>query len=350
MRILLFFSGQSSLSHIFKQIFSRKSEEVEIVNYLDFLPNYYHKLIDKSGKLPGIIERNIRKLYFKKIQLKYIKIIKEKNPDIIFVYNDQMLCAETLNHISNKIRIGVYLADSPLFLSKREHIIELIRRVNIVFAPDTYWLEQCKMLGAKKTEYLIPGHNIQNHFKLTPTAEHLQEYSSDIFFMGSPYNDNWGYKRALFLSKFCKFNFRFLGPENWKYWFSYFPELGDKFVLKQGYLPDEELNLQMNCSKIIPVDANPGIINGFHIRVFDSIASGVLPLIEHRKDLNEILKKTGLPFITNYNDIPEIAGYYINHNIERNNLIEKLQNTVLQKFSNESAANKIFSALIPEKS
>lgn len=347
MKILLFFSGQSSLSHIFKQIFSIKSSNVEVVNYLDFLPNYFHRLHDKSGKLPGPIEEVIHKSYLKNIQQKYIEVIRNKKPDIIFIYNDQMLCAETLDIVNKNIKIGVFLADSPLFLQKRAHIIGLIRRADVVFAPDTYWLEQCKMLGVKKTEYLIPGFNEQHHFKIAPSTEQLKNYQSDVFFMGSPYNDNWGYKRALFLSKFCNFNFRFLGPECWKKWFVFFPELQDKWIPKKGYLPDKELNIMMNCAKIIPVDANPGIINGFHIRVFDTIAAGVLPLIEYRNDLDKIFRDTGLPFIKSYNDIPEIAAYFINHEIERNSLVEELQNSVLRKFNIDRAATIIFSALIP---
>lgn len=345
MKVLLFFSGQSSLSHIFWQLFSRKTPDVEIINYLDFLPGYFHRLLDKSGKLPGVIETRIRRYYFHKIQLKYAEIISSKKPDLIFVYNDQMLGAETLDGIKKGTRICVFLADSPLFLQKRAHIIGLIRRADVVFAPDTYWLDQCRMLGVKKTEFLIPGYNERHHFKLDPTAEQLQKYEGDVFFMGSPYNDAWGYKRALFLSKFCRFTFRLCGPESWKYWFTYFPELEAKFVLKKGYLPDEELNIMMNCSKIIPVDANPGIINGCHIRAFDSIAAGVLPLIEYRKDLDEIFNDTSLPFIKNYEEIPELVGYFIDHDDERHSLIENLQNVVLGKFNINNASKIIFSAL-----
>ena len=347
MKVLLFISGQSSLSHIFMEMFSDISSEVEIVNYLDFVPYYFHRLHDKSGKMPRAIEGMIRKSYLKKIQEKYIEIIRNKKPDIIFVYNDQMLCAETLDKVNKDVKIGVFLADSPLFLQKRAHIIGLIRRADVVFAPDTYWLEQCRMLGVKRAEYLIPGYNERHHFKMSPVAEQIKKYGCDVFFMGSPYNDNWGYKRALFLSKFCCFNFRFLGPECWKEWFGHFPELSEKWICKKGYLTDDELNIMMNCAKIIPIDANPGIINGCHIRVFDSIAAGVLPLIEYRKDLDEIFKDTGLLFIRNYSDIKELADYFINHDVERNILIEKLQNTVLRKYNTHTAANLIVSALIP---
>jgi len=347
MKVLLFFSGQSSLSHIFKQIFSIKSSDVELVNYLDFLPHFYHRLHDKAGKMPGVIEQKIRDQYLKQIQLKYVEIINAKKPDLIFIYNDQMLCAETLDKVNKNIKIGVFLADSPLFLQKRPHIIGLIRRADVVFAPDTYWLEQCRMLGVKKAEYLIPGYNAQYHFKISPNSNQLEKYGSDVFFMGSPYNDNWGYKRALFLSKFCGFDFYFLGPDCWKEWFAYFPELADKWILKKEYLSDEELNIMMNCTKIIPVDANAGIINGLHIRVFDTIAAGVLPLIEYRKDLDCIFENVDLPFIKNYNDIPDLVNYFINHNSERNALVANLKNVVLKKYSHQNAADIIYTTLIP---
>lgn len=346
MKVLLFFSGQSSLSHIFSQIFSIGTTDVEVLNYLDFLPSFYHRTIDKSGKLPSGIERRVRSYYLKQIQLKYIEKINHKKPDIIFIYNDQMLCAETLDQIDKKIKVGVFLADSPLFLQKREHIMGLIRRADVVFAPDTYWLEQCRMLGVKKAEYIIPGYNDKTNFRIKPSQEQFKKYSSEVFFMGSPYNDSWGYKRALFLSKFCDFNFKLLGPESWIKWFNDFPELRSKWISKSGYLADSELNIMMNCSKIIPVDANPGIINGFHVRVFDSIASGVLPLVEYRKDLDDIFKESGIPLIKNYNEIPEMAAHFITNNDERNKLVENLFCAVLQKYNIHEAANKIFTSLI----
>jgi spore maturation protein CgeB len=201
------------------------------------------------------------------------------------------------------------------------------------------------MLGAKKTEYLIPGYNEQHHFKIIPSVEQLKKYKSDVFFMGSPYNDNWGYKRALFLSKFCSFRFLFLGPECWKEWFIQFPELEPKWTRKEGYLPDEELNLMMNCTKIIPVDANPGIINGCHIRVFDAIAAGALPLIEYRKDLDIIFKDTGIPLIKSYDEIPGIVRDLIDNDNERNIVVRRLQANVLKNYNIHRASDIIFAAL-----
>lgn len=345
MKVLLFFSGQSSLSHIFKQVFKLKTDDVEVVNYLDFLPSFYHRLHNKSGKMPRSVEQQIRKNYLSKIQEKYIEVINNKKPDLIFVYNDQMLCAETLDKVSNKIKTSVFLADSPLFLQKRPHIIGLIRRVDVVFAPDTYWLDQCKMLGVKRTEYLIPGFNEKHNYKIIPASSQYKKYNSDVFFMGSPYPENWGYKRALFLSKFSQFKFILLGPDSWRNWFGDFPELESHFKSKKGHLSDEDLNIMMNCSKIIPIDANPGIINGFHIRVFDTIASGVLPLIEYRKDLEGIFKSTDIMFIKDYNQIPELVNYYLNNEELRISLIKQLQNSVLNKYGNDQSADIIFNSL-----
>ena len=346
MKTLLFFSGQSSLSHIFKQIFLLRSSEVEVVNYLDFLPSYYHKLLDKSGKLPSSIALSIRNYYLRQIQLKYVDIINEKKPDIIFIYNDQMLCAETLDSIDKGIKIGVFLADSPLFLQNRTHIMGLIRRADVVYAPDTYWIDQCRMVGVKRVEYLIPGYDVTTNFKLSPTLDQLNSYKSDVFFMGSPYPDSWGYKRALFLSKFCDFDFRMVGPKSWQRWFHDFPELEKRWICKEGYLPDDELNVMMNCSKIIPVDANPGIINGFHVRVLDSIAAGVLPLVEYRSDLEAIFRGTDLPLIKNYNDIKDIVSYLLSHDSERNKLIDLLRSTILTEYSINDASERIFSSLL----
>src|ERR1043165_2248822 len=80
-----------------------------------------------------------------------------------------------------------------------------------------------------------------------------------------------------------------------------------------GHMSDIDLNIFMNCSKIVPVDANPGIINGVHIRAFDCLASGTLPLVEYRKDLDSIFKGIDVPFIKNYNDIKDLCNEFLNN-------------------------------------
>jgi spore maturation protein CgeB len=345
MRVLLFCSGQSTLSHILEAIFKPHASYLKTYNYESEISNIQIKITNKSGKLPRKFEEKINEKYLTKIQNNYLKLINEEKPDLIFIYNDQMLTEETLNKIDPSIRVGIFLADSPLFLQKRKHILGLIRRADAVFAPDTYWIEQCKMLGVKKAQYLIPGYNAKHHYIINELKSSISSKKNDVFFMGSPYTDNWGYKRALFLSKFCKFDFKFIGPKHWQEWFNEFPELSLCWQNKAGYLSDEELNILMNNSKICPVDANPGIINGIHIRAFDCIASGALPLIEYRKDLDEIFNGTDIMFIKDYNSIPEITNYYLKNEKTRQETVNNLNMIINKKYTCQEASKIILKTL-----
>ena len=64
----------------------------------------------------------------------------------------------------------------------------------------------------------------------------------------------------------------------WEMWFDYFPKLEEKYVELKKPLSFEEVNIITNCGKIYPIDANPGLLNGIHIRIFDTIGSGILPI------------------------------------------------------------------------
>ena len=69
-----------------------------------------------------------------------------------------------------------------------------------------------------------------------------------------------------------------------------------------------------NRTKIIPVDGNPSIINGAHLRLLEALAAGALPLIEYRKDVeDEIFRDAGirLPIFKSYNEAAEIAAFWL---------------------------------------
>ncbi|MCX6267605.1 MAG: glycosyltransferase [Bacteroidetes bacterium] len=66
------------------------------------------------------------------------------------------------------------------------------------------------------------------------------------------------------------------------------------------------------------------MFNGIHLRVFECIGSGVLPVPEWTNDLDTFFNKM-VPSIKNYHEADEIARYYLEHEPERLELIGKLQ-------------------------
>lgn len=332
MKVLLFFSGEDSLSKSFKKGFIDNSWNVSIYNYIDFNIGIKNTLYERSILLPSKQRRFVENNYLISIQKRYLEIVRIEKPDLVLIYNDQMVEASTVREIKKISKVAVYLADNPFFLQRREHLFPMLLETNHLFAPDSFWLQQLKAIGISESSYLIGGYNLEDDQTDQISSEDSINYSCDLFFLGSPYNDSWGYKRALFLSKFAKMNIKIYGPESWKYWFRYFPELERKMILGNR-ISFPVLQKMMKCGKIYPIDANPGVINGLHIRIFDSIAAGLLPMIEYKKDIETAFPGIGMPVIKTYDEIPELVEKWLNDDIKRIDLVNRLQAHLKEYFS-----------------
>lgn len=332
MKVLLFFSGKDSLSRSFYKGFVDNSFDVKIINFQDFQNDFRNTLYERSILIPKKYRKIIEKDYFSSIQKKYLEIVQREQPDLVLIYNDQMVEASTVKEIRNKARVGVYLADSPFFLQRREHILPMLFETDHVFAPDSFWIEQLKAIGLRNASFLLGGYYPEDDRDIIISDEDRLTFTSDLFYLGSAYNDSWGYKRALFLSKFVGTDIKIYGPPNWEYWFTYFPELKTKMVLGERISSATVMKI-MKCCKLYPVDSNPGIINGLHVRVLDSIAAGLLPLVENKKDLETAFPGFDIPVIRNYNDIPNLVNKLLDDDNKRINLIGHLQE-YLKEFYN----------------
>jgi hypothetical protein len=257
-----------------------------------------------------------------------------------------MLEAETVIEIKKTdCKVAVFLADSPFFLNRRDHILKMLMNADHIFAPDTYWLEQLNVLGINKTTFHLPGYD-QSSFNVKKiTTEEKNRYSHDIFYLGSTYKNIWGYKRALFLNFLTDFDFRFYGPPDWNIWFDDFPRLKDHFVPLTSRFTEQEVNTVASLNKIYPVDANPGLINGIHIRILECICMGILPVAEYRKDAETIFGNAGVTFIHNYSDTNEIIAGILKNDELRVNTLKKLQDLVNENYTTSKSVEVIFNKI-----
>ena len=131
------------------------------------------------------------------------------------------------------------------------------------------------------------------------------------------------------------------GTHQWRRWLSVFPELRKLFVLLSKPLGPEQVNNISNCCKLYPVDANPGLLHGLHARIFDCIGSGILPLVEYRKDLDRVFKTMDIPRIYNYNEANELARYYLENENKREELLKQLRQYVSENFLPEYAIKRM---------
>lgn len=344
MKILLFFPKFYSLQSLFKNAFREAGNEVISTDFREFIPTWKATLKKYTNGLTPFISGIYAKHYEKYINAGYLNYAKLHKPDLIILYNNGNLKPDTLNEIKRICPVFNYLGDYPLFLQSK-YSLQTTMNCNHVFAPDSYWLDKIENMGHKNTSYLITGYDDKSNFKIEPTTEQLREYGSDLVFIGRGYKrSSYGYKRALFLSKFTNLNLKIYGRE-WNYWFKLFPNLKSHYIPLDNYLSFEEVNLINNCSKIYPIDLNPGLINGLHIRIFDCIGSGVLPIVEFSKDINLVFQDAKIPHFQNFDEGYEIAQYYLNNEILRIDLLKNLKSFIDKNYSPKIAIEKILSKL-----
>lgn len=337
MKILLFFSAFHSFAYNLKQGFNALGHEVEMCSIDKNIAPWKFKIYNKLTGMPYNLRQKWEPWFMREVNTMFVKMVDEKKPDLILIYNDQYLQPETIKEVKQKTKIAFYLGDSPLYHKLNPNNLATYALADHIFSPDTYWMQQLQWLGFSNVSHLIMGFSESYNYIKDPTSEEKEKFQNDIVFIGTSYVGGKGYKRALFLSKFAGLNFKFYGGNQWPRWFSIFPELKPHFVMHESYYSNDTVNTILNCGKVYPVDSNPETINGIHVRVFDCLGSGILPIVEYRKDLDLVFKNIGLPIVKNYNDLRGIAEYFINNYKERVNLISDIRDYIKQNFSHEDA-------------
>ena len=149
------------------------------------------------------------------------------------------------------------------------------------------------------------------------------------------------------MSQFTGYNLEIYGDKHWKKWFPFFPEL-KKVFFESGYIPTPLLNAMFNKTKLMPVDGNPAILNGFHIRMFEALSAGVLPLVEYRKDVEESVfpeLDIELPIIRSYKKAAELAERYLSDESLRLSVVSIMREHILSKYSSIHNAERLMELL-----
>ncbi|MBP7796932.1 MAG: glycosyltransferase [Elusimicrobiales bacterium] len=340
MKILLFVPDNYSLKNIISSGFIQLGHRVKFINYKHFFPNWHNRLIEKTGGLSKRFTKYWYYPYLNKINQKYLYFVNKEKPDFIIVYNDQLLLPKTAREIKKVCPVFNYLGDNPFYIEGRPFNIATMQEANHVFSPDSFWVKQIKQIGLNNVSFLLLGYDKGLNHPINVAPEEKEKYGSDLLMIGRTYRNSWGYKRALFYSKFSDMDIKIYG-RGWELWFDYFPELKKRYYSLDKPLSFEMVNLLSNCSKIYPIDANPGLIYGLHIRIFDCIGSGILPLVEYRKDIDLVFNEVNIPIIYSYNEAADKAKYFLRNENERIEMIKELQSYVDRNYTPQIAAEKI---------
>ncbi len=341
-KTLILCPARISLNRIFTSVLANLSDEVKTYDVSSEIGRRRLTVNTRMRRFPYGIRNRWDSYFFRLANELIINEISIQRPDLVLVYNSEFLLPETCIKIRKTAKLVFFLGDSPFYTPQNDYYIACLNHADLVLVPDSFWMSQLNTMGIDRTIYFIPGIDETEYHRLE-ADEAAKEEGTDILYAGTSYKNSWGYRKAALMSRFSEFNTRIYGNDAWERWFPFFPELKPLFR-RSGYIPSERLNRMFNRTKIIPVDGNPSIINGAHLRLLEALAAGALPLIEYRRDVNdEIFSGSGitLPVIKNYNEASSTASYWLEHEEERLKTVVAMSSFFKEKYNAEKNAVRI---------
>lgn len=345
MKVFLLCPSFYTLDKTIKLGFTRLGHTVIQLDYRKELEKWKGKVNTQIYRLPFKFRNKWETFHLSDINKIHLREYEKHNPDIVFIYNNEMLLPETIKYFRQKSKIIFFLGDNPYYTPTNNYFLNLLTYADLIISPDSFWKEQLELIGIKNIVLDFPGYNDEMYKNIIVTKEDKINYNYDILFVGRGYVDGWGYKRALFLNHFVKFNLKAYGDRHFVRWFKFFPELEEKFELKSVQITFEKLAIMSRCAKVYPVDANPALLNGVHLRVFDCIASGILPLTEYRKDMDIFFKNVHLPLIKNYNEIETMTKKLLSNDNIREKTLAELQEYLNKQYLPETVIARLISKI-----
>lgn len=350
MRFLLLIPTKYSYKNILTNALTERGIQSNHYDYRVLFKPLETRIQTHIYKLPYTFRNKWEQYYVGKINRIYKEKIETLNPDAIFIYNNEMLLPQTLEYARAKgIKILFFLGDNPLYTPTNPYNLAVLEYAHAVFVPDTFWQFQLQKTGLQNVQHFLFPLSKNEYYPLDKNEidkEFQKQHKSDVFYTGLNYGNSWGYKKTKFLNEFSGFDLKIYGNKSWTRWIPHFPELEKHYTKVDRFIPTPELNKMINLTKIVPVDGNPGIFNGIHLRVLEALSANALPLMEWNADMDMIFEGVPeLPAVKNYQEIPEMVRYYLNNEDKRVETVDMMKTVFNQKYSEETVGEKILKAI-----
>ncbi|MBI1781997.1 MAG: glycosyltransferase [Sphingobacteriales bacterium] len=333
MKALLLIPDQYSLFKTIDTGLKANGVETVKVEYESFFRSSVNSFVKKYESLPNKVRKVWKEPYIKKVNEGYRQVFDKEQPNLVFIYNNQLIEPETVKYFRTKSKIVFFLGDNPFYTPTHDSNLAILFHADYIMSPDTFWIKQLEQVGVQNLHFGVFGFNEDVFYPFQPSAADYVKYKCDMAYVGTAQKNAWGYKRFLFLNNFLNLDLKaYISGDSYNSkWKKYFPELEAKIVPYDSFNPGFN-NLLSNCSKIYPVDLVPSLFNGVHIRIMDCIGSGIMPLIDYSTDLDIVFKDHALPYIKNYNEAERIARHYIKNDTERETLMKGVRQMVKEKY------------------
>lgn len=331
-----------SLVNTISKGFADNNIETIEIDYESFFSRSVNSFVNRFESLPNKIKNNWKRYYIRKLNAEYTRLFEENKPEIVFIYNNQLILPETLKYFRTKSKVVFFLGDNPLYTPTSEYNLTILYHADYIMCPDTFWISQLERMGVKNLHFGVFGFDETTFYSFKPDENDFSKYRSDLVYIGAGQKTNWGFKRFLFLNNFRNLDLKayISGDGFFSKWKGYFPGLESK-ITPIKYFDQNITNLVCNCGKIYPIDLVPSFFHGIHIRIMDSIGSGVMPLVEYSNDIDFVFNDIELPCLKNYDEAENLAKYYLENDSRRERVVENLRDYVSRKYEPRKIVKEI---------
>lgn len=194
---------------------------------------------------------------------------------------------------------------------------------NLFFCWDKVAVDIMKKCGVLKTHFFPMAVNERNFYKFEPDNKLIEQYGSDIIFIGGPTPE-----RIAALETLAGLNLKIFGYDSEK-WLAneklkkcYSGQLNKQNIIRGAY----------NVSKIsINVTREHGFAS-LNMRVYEAMACGNLMLTDDKSDARELFAENEeIIIFRDYNDLKNKTEYFLAHKDQLNNIANAGRNRVLKE-------------------
>src|SRR5690606_15151022 len=145
------------IGKVLKTGLTELGHEVFEADFEKYMSRFLNRFQTQAFRLPFKLRNIWEDYYSNEINKFFVTEYDRIKPDLVFVYNDSKLISDTVKYFQKKTKVVFYLGDNPFYTWTKVNFLNLIMDADFIFAPDTMWVEQLRMLGIKNIEFEVLG-------------------------------------------------------------------------------------------------------------------------------------------------------------------------------------------------
>lgn len=256
--------------------------------------------------------------------------IEKKNIDCVFLYSARIISWKTVKKIKKKgCTVCIYCNDNPFskYYSNRfwKNIRRSVKYSDITYSYRSSDIYEYKAIGAKNVKLLRSYYIEDRNYKIPENIIEKNNINSipRVIFLGHWENDD----RGEYIEALIENNVE-IGLQNSDRWRA-FSEGKDNIILIDEYI--DKYNEIINIADIAIVFLSKINRDTYTRRCFEIPAAGTLMIAEYTSDLASMfIENEEAVFFRNKDDFVYKIKYYLEHNIEREQIAERGMKRVVE--------------------